>query len=102
MPPTTTIANTRPATTNRKREMAIGRALGWAVARDRVEAIIGEAPLCARRAERQARFFSACYIVSADRYAYSGAMARRFTSVSRLDRLAMGLSGLCAVHCVAT
>ena len=29
-------------------------------------------------------------------------MARRFTSDSRLDRLAMGLSGLCAVHCVAT
>ena len=29
-------------------------------------------------------------------------MARRFTLNSRLDRLAMGLSGLCAVHCVAT
>lgn len=29
-------------------------------------------------------------------------MARKFTSDSRLDRLAMGLSGLCAVHCVAT
>jgi hypothetical protein len=29
-------------------------------------------------------------------------MAQRFTSGSRLDRLAMGLSGLCAVHCVAT
>lgn len=29
-------------------------------------------------------------------------MAQRFTSDSRLDRLAMGLSGLCAVHCVAT
>jgi len=29
-------------------------------------------------------------------------MARRFTLDSRLDRLAMGLSGLCAVHCVAT
>ena len=27
---------------------------------------------------------------------------RRFTAGSRLDRLAMGLSGLCAVHCVAT
>jgi len=29
-------------------------------------------------------------------------MARRFTLDSRLDRLAVGLSGLCAVHCVAT
>ncbi len=29
-------------------------------------------------------------------------MARRFTPDSRLDRLAMALSGLCAVHCVAT
>ena len=29
-------------------------------------------------------------------------MAQRFTLDSRLDRLAMGLSGLCAVHCVAT
>jgi hypothetical protein len=29
-------------------------------------------------------------------------MTRRFTLDSRLDRLAMGLSGLCAVHCVAT
>jgi hypothetical protein len=29
-------------------------------------------------------------------------MARRFTLDSRLDRFAMGLSGLCAVHCVAT
>jgi hypothetical protein len=29
-------------------------------------------------------------------------MAERFTSDSRLDRFAMGLSGLCAVHCVAT
>jgi hypothetical protein len=29
-------------------------------------------------------------------------MAQRFTPGSRLDRLAMGLSGLCAVHCVAT
>ena len=27
---------------------------------------------------------------------------QRFTAGSRLDRLAMGLSGLCAVHCVAT
>lgn len=31
-----------------------------------------------------------------------GGMAQQFTSGSRLDRLAMGLSGLCAVHCVAT
>ena len=29
-------------------------------------------------------------------------MASRPISSSRLDRLAMGLSGLCAVHCVAT
>jgi hypothetical protein len=29
-------------------------------------------------------------------------MERKFTVNSRLDRLAMGLSGLCAVHCVAT
>lgn len=29
-------------------------------------------------------------------------MASRFPVDSRLDRLAMGLSGLCAVHCVAT
>ena len=29
-------------------------------------------------------------------------MAERTTQDSRLDRLAMGLSGLCAVHCVAT
>lgn len=29
-------------------------------------------------------------------------MAQRITLDSRLDRLAMGLSGLCAVHCVAT
>ncbi|MEP6982398.1 MAG: MerC domain-containing protein [Sphingomicrobium sp.] len=29
-------------------------------------------------------------------------MARQFTQDSRLDRLAMGLSGFCAVHCVAT
>jgi hypothetical protein len=29
-------------------------------------------------------------------------MARRFTLDSRLDRLAISLSGLCAVHCVAT
>jgi hypothetical protein len=29
-------------------------------------------------------------------------MMQRFTAGSRLDRLAMGLSGLCAVHCVAT
>ena len=29
-------------------------------------------------------------------------MAQRFTLISRLDKLAMGLSGLCAVHCVAT
>jgi hypothetical protein len=29
-------------------------------------------------------------------------MARQTTLDSRLDRLAMGLSGLCAVHCVAT
>ncbi|MFL6760233.1 MerC domain-containing protein [Sphingomonas sp.] len=27
---------------------------------------------------------------------------QRFTAGSRLDRLAMGLSGLCAVHCVAS
>lgn len=32
----------------------------------------------------------------------SAGMARRFTLDSRLDRLAVGLSGLCAVHCVAT
>jgi hypothetical protein len=30
------------------------------------------------------------------------AMASRPISTSRLDRIAMGLSGLCAVHCVAT
>ena len=29
-------------------------------------------------------------------------MTQRITAGSRLDRLAMGLSGLCAVHCVAT
>jgi hypothetical protein len=29
-------------------------------------------------------------------------MASRPITTSRLDRLAMGLSGLCAVHCVAT
>jgi hypothetical protein len=29
-------------------------------------------------------------------------MTERFTQGTRLDRLAMGLSGLCAVHCVAT
>jgi hypothetical protein len=29
-------------------------------------------------------------------------MASRPISTSRLDRLAMGISGLCAVHCVAT
>jgi len=29
-------------------------------------------------------------------------MVERLTKESRLDRLAMGLSGLCAVHCVAT
>src|SRR5260221_4872902 len=29
-------------------------------------------------------------------------MMQRITAGSRLDRLAMGLSGLCAVHCVAT
>jgi hypothetical protein len=29
-------------------------------------------------------------------------MVRRITAGSRLDRIAMGLSGLCAVHCVAT
>jgi hypothetical protein len=29
-------------------------------------------------------------------------MAQQFTRDSRLDRLAMGLSGLCAVHCVAS
>ena len=29
-------------------------------------------------------------------------MASRPISTSRLDRVAMGLSGLCAVHCVAT
>jgi hypothetical protein len=29
-------------------------------------------------------------------------MMQRFTAGSRLDRLAMGLSGLCAVHCVAS
>ena len=29
-------------------------------------------------------------------------MVKRLTAGSRLDRLAMGLSGLCAVHCVAT
>jgi len=29
-------------------------------------------------------------------------MASRPVSMNRLDRLAMGLSGLCAVHCVAT
>lgn len=33
---------------------------------------------------------------------YSQPMATRPISTSRLDRLAMGLSGLCAVHCVAT
>ena len=29
-------------------------------------------------------------------------MVQRISQDSRLDRLAMGLSGLCAVHCVAT
>ena len=29
-------------------------------------------------------------------------MVKRLTMGSRLDRIAMGLSGLCAVHCVAT
>src|SRR5690348_8653017 len=29
-------------------------------------------------------------------------MASKPVSTSRLDRIAMGLSGLCAVHCVAT
>jgi hypothetical protein len=29
-------------------------------------------------------------------------MAQRFAAGTRLDRIAMGLSGLCAVHCVAT
>jgi hypothetical protein len=29
-------------------------------------------------------------------------MSKRFAKGSRLDRIAMGLSGLCAVHCVAT
>ena len=29
-------------------------------------------------------------------------MVERLTKSPRLDRLAMGLSGLCAVHCVAT
>ena len=29
-------------------------------------------------------------------------MTQRFTAGARLDRLAMGLSGLCAVHCVAS
>jgi len=29
-------------------------------------------------------------------------MVKRITAGSRLDRIAMGLSGLCAVHCVAT
>lgn len=32
----------------------------------------------------------------------AAAMASRPVTTRRLDRLAMGLSGLCAVHCVAT
>src|SRR6476469_6666711 len=33
---------------------------------------------------------------------YPAAMAQMTLSFGRLDRVAMGLSGLCVVHCVAT
>src|SRR6185312_8043260 len=51
----------------------------------------------------QGRSTCSCYIVSAGKPAYIRLlMASKPFSTSRLDRIAVGLSGLCAVHCVAT
>jgi len=56
-----------------------------------------------RRAARQERHFTKCDVVSLRMLFY---IAPRMTQLSipfnRLDRIAMGLSGLCLVHCVAT
>lgn len=44
-----------------------------------------------------------CYIVSSNLRRYvARAMAQQHLSTHRLDRLAMGISGLCLVHCAAT
>ena len=48
-------------------------------------------------------FFLQCYVVTWHRLDYLHAMPTLHAdSAWRLDRLAMGLSGLCAVHCIAT
>ena len=54
-----------------------------------------------RAANRIAR--GQCYIVTLDLVAYmKPAMAALSIVSSRLDRIAIGLSGLCLVHCIAT
>ena len=42
------------------------------------------------------------YCIVIDCGVYVGPMASQPLCTGRLDRIAMGLSGLCAVHCVAT
>jgi hypothetical protein len=57
-----------------------------------------------RAASRAARpeITSMIYCISIEPRLCPAIMTQRITAGSRLDRFAMGLSGLCAVHCVAT
>src|SRR5690349_8585768 len=96
IPPTTTIAKTSAATAKRRFERPRGRGARWALMRR-------SAPLPA--ASRGARPHVGANVILYRRRRCpisAPVMASRPMLTGRLDRIAMGLSGLCAVHCVAT
>src|SRR5436305_1270551 len=65
IPPTTTIANTRPATTSSKFEMARGRSrLGAWAAAEAATVLMRHAPIRVRRAAGQGAQNVRCYIVT--------------------------------------
>ena len=105
MPPTTTIANTSPATKNSRLANARGRFTERCGARGQRERLNSSADAYARATSRAAsrRITSMLYCNSRHVRVYQAhAHDSACDSDPRLDRMAMALSGLCLVHCVAT
>ena len=105
MPPTTTIAKTIPATTSRRFATARGR--GRLSARfgavDEMAESMRRAAIRVRRGAGQAFKLKLMIYCNGNGSAlYRPAVGTMSISNSRLDRIAIGLSGLCVMHCVAT
>ena len=103
MPPTTTIANTSAATKNSRFDKARGRDVASACGcGERRESMRRRLFACDGPRGKGSKF-GRCNVVTSRRCIYIAArMAQLSIPTSRLDRIAMGLSGLCLVHCVAT